>query len=129
MSTATHLMTAEELIKLPGGSCCYELVKGELLTMPLAGEEHGVLIVKVALPLALHVRRNDLGIVYGADTGFQIESNPDTVLGPDIAFVSKDRLKENGISSGYRLGAPDLVVEVISPRALPKESSKRSNDG
>jgi len=121
MSTATQLMTAEELIKLPGGSCRYELVKGELLTMPLAGEERGVLIVNVAVPLALHVRRNDLGIVYGAETGFQIESNPDTVLGPDIAFVSKDRLKENGISSGYRLGAPDLAVEVISPR----DSSKR----
>jgi hypothetical protein len=29
MSTASHLMTAEELIKLPGGSCRYELVKGE----------------------------------------------------------------------------------------------------
>jgi Uma2 family endonuclease len=121
MSAATHLMTAEELIKLPGGSCRYELVKGELLTMPLAGEEHGVLIMNIALPLAQHVRRNDLGIVYGADTGFQIESNPDTVLGPDIAFVLKDRLKETGISSGYRVGAPDLAVEVISPR----DSSKR----
>jgi len=119
-------MTAEELIKLPGGSCRYELVKGELLTMPLAGEEHGVLIINVTLPIAQYVRSNDLGIVYGADTGFQIESNPDTVLGPDIAFVSKDRLKETGISRGYRVGAPDLAVEIISPRDSAKRAEQKA---
>ncbi len=127
MSTATHLMTAEELIKLPGGSCRYELVKGELLTMPLAGEEHGVLIINVTLPIAQYLRSNNLGIVYGADTGFQIESNPDTVLGPDIAFVSKDRLKETGISRGYRMGAPDLAVEIISPRDSAKRAEQKAH--
>ena len=127
MSTATHLMTAEELIKLPGGSCRYELVKGELLTMPLAGEEHGVLIINVTLPIAQYVRSNNLGIVYGADTGFQIESNPDTVLGPDIAFVLKDRLKETGISRGYRMGAPDLAVEIISPRDSAKRAEQKAH--
>ena len=56
-----------------------------------------------------------MGVVYGAETGFQIERNPDTVLGPDVAFVRKDRVETTVISKGYRFGAPDLVVEVISP--------------
>jgi hypothetical protein len=34
-----------------------------------------------------HVRRNALGHVFGQDTGFRIESSPDTVRGPDLAFV------------------------------------------
>ncbi len=37
------------------------------------------------------------------------------MLGADVAFVRKDRVERAGISRGYRFGAPDLVVEVISP--------------
>jgi Uma2 family endonuclease len=113
MSTATHLMTADELIKLPHGRFRYELVKGELLTMSPAGEEHGVVIMNIAAPLTLYVKTNHLGVVYGAETGFKLESNPDTVLAPDVAFVSSERL--GTISKKYREGAPDLAVEVISP--------------
>jgi Uma2 family endonuclease len=114
MSTTTQLMTAEELLRLPDSPYLHELVKGELVTMPLPGEEHGAVIMNIAAPLAQYVKLNDLGVVY-AETGFQIERNPDTVLGPDTAFVRKDHVEKVGISKGYRLGAPDLVVEVISP--------------
>lgn len=115
MSTTTQLITAEELLRLPDSPYRHELVKGELITMSLPGEEHGAVIMNIAAPLAQYVRRNDLGVVYGAETGFQIERNPDTVLGPDVAFIRKDRVEQTGISKGYRFGAPDLVVEVISP--------------
>ena len=113
MSTATPLMTAEELIGLPRGRRRYELVKGELLTMSPAGEEHGAVIINLTLPLAQHVKANNLGVVYGAETGFKLESNPDTVLAPDIAFIRREHL--GTLSKGYRNGAPDLAVEVISP--------------
>lgn len=126
MSTTTQLMTAEELLRLPDSPYRHELVKGELITMPLPGEEHGAVIVNIAVPLALYVKRNDLGVVYGADTGFQIERNPDTVLGPDVAFVRKARVKETGISKGYRFGAPDLVVEVVSPSDNMKKVDQKT---
>ncbi len=113
MSIATNLMTAEELTKLPRGSFRYELIKGELLTMSPAGEEHGAVIVNLTVPLAQHVKAFDLGVVYGAETGFKLASNPDTVLAPDIAFIRRERV--GSISKGYRKGTPDLAVEVISP--------------
>ena len=114
MSTTSHqLMTAEELIKLPRGQHRYELVKGELLTMSPSGEEHGVLCATIAFLLSKYVRANNLGTVYGAESGFKLESNPDTVLAPDAAFISKDRAGTP--SKSYRLGSPDLVVEVVSP--------------
>src|SRR5712692_7326151 len=53
--------------------------------------------------------------VYAAETGFWISSDPDTVRAPDVAFVSQRRLDELGDVEGYWPGAPDLVVEVISP--------------
>jgi len=115
MSTTTQLMTAEELLRLPDSPYRHELVKGELITMTLPGEEHGAVIMNIGVPLGYHVKKNNLGVVYGAETGFQIERNPDTVLGADVAFVRKDRVERAGISKGYRFGAPDLVVEVISP--------------
>jgi Uma2 family endonuclease len=123
MKAATQLMTAEELIKLPRGRFRYELVKGELLTMSPAGEEHGAVIINLALPLAQHVKSHNLGRVYGAETGFKLESEPDTVLAPDIAFIKAEHL--GSLSKGYRVGAPDLAVEVISPGESKSKIEKK----
>jgi Uma2 family endonuclease len=105
-------MTAEELIRLPDDSMCHELIKGELLTMPPPGDLHGAVTMNLTLPLANHVKANNLGVLRAAETGFKLESDPDTVLAPDIAFIARDRV--GGPVSGYRNGAPDLVVEVMS---------------
>src|ERR1700730_3842989 len=125
MSATTQLMTAEELLRLSDSHYRHELVKGELIAMPLPGEEHGAVIMNIAIPLGYHVKKNSLGVVYGAETGFQIVRNPDTVLGPDIAFVRRDRVERTGISKGYRFGAPDLVVEVISPSDNVKKVERK----
>jgi Uma2 family endonuclease len=124
MSTATRPMTAEELIKLPSGEFCYELVKGELLTMSPAGEEHGAVIMNLAAPLSMYVKANKLGVVYGAETGFKLESDPDTVLAPDIAFIRRAKVGER--SKAYRMGAPDLAVEVISPGESKNKIEKKT---
>ena len=113
MSTTTHLITAEELIKLPSGRFRYELIKGELLTMSPADEEHGAVSVNLGAVLWQHVKANKLGVVYASETGFKLESNPDTVLAPDVAFIRRERV--GTVSKKYREGAPDLAVEVISP--------------
>ena len=112
MATTTQLMTAEELIRLDGPSR-YQLVKGELLTMPLAGAQHGAVTMKLSILLGNHVIANNLGTVFAAETGFKLENDPDTVLGPDISFVARDR--SGDISAGYYPGPPDLAVEVVSP--------------
>jgi Uma2 family endonuclease len=119
MSTSTALMTAEELIKLPRGQFRAELINGELKTMPLAGHPHGRITMRLSAPLAQFVWDHQLGEVYTAETGFRLTSNPDTVLGPDVSFISKQRLKEIGEVKGYWPGAPDLAVEVLSPGDRP----------
>ncbi|HWQ34522.1 MAG TPA: Uma2 family endonuclease [Blastocatellia bacterium] len=115
MNTTTQLMTADELLKLPRGQHRYELIRGELKTMSPAGSEHGVVIMRLAWRLAQHVEAGHLGETFGAETGFRIESNPDTVLAPDLAFVSRERIPPEGVPKGYWPGAPDLAVEVVSP--------------
>lgn len=127
MSTTTQLMTADELLKLPRGRFRYRLIKGELITMSPAGSEHGVVIMNLAAPLAQYVKANNLGIVFGAETGFIIEENPDTVLAPDVAFISREHIPESGIPKKYWPGAPDLAVEVLSPGDTTREVEKKVN--
>jgi Uma2 family endonuclease len=113
MSTTTHLMTAEELIKLPRGQFRYELVKGELLTMSPTGGKHGILLARISHILLIYADKIKAGIVYGGDTGFVLERGPDTVLAPDVAFVFSDRAEMH--SEKYLNDPPDLIVEVLSP--------------
>ncbi len=108
---------------LPRGRFRHELVKGELLTMPLPGEEHGAVSATLMVALAQYVKANKLGVVY-AETGFKLESDPDTVLGPDVAFVRRERI--GTISKKYREGAPDLAVEVISPSERPHAIKRKT---
>ena len=123
MSTTTHLMTAEELIRLDDDSMCHELIKGELLTMSPPGDLHGAVTMNLTGPLFNHVKANNLGVLRAAETGFKLESNPDTVLAPDIAFIARERLGPP--VAGYREGAPDLAVEVMSQwDSRPKAARK-----
>ena len=119
MTTTTQLMTAEELMQLDG-PYRYELVKGELLTMSLPGAPHGAITIKLAVLLHTHVVANKLGTVF-AESGFKLESNPDTVLGPDISFVAN--VHASSLAEGFFPGPPDLAVEVRSPndRRTPVE--------
>jgi len=111
MSTTTHLMTAEELIRLDDDSHCHELIKGELLTMSPPGDVHGAVSMNLSILLALHIKANNLGVLV-PEIGFKLEVNPDTVLAPDVAFIASDRVGARVL--GYRLGPPDLAVEVMS---------------
>ena len=114
MTTATTI-TAEELLLLPDNGMRRELVRGEVREMAPAGDEHGELAMTIGSELRQHVKINRLGRVYAAETGFIISRNPDTVKAPDAAFVRQEVIDATGRLRGFRAGAPDLVVEVISP--------------
>ena len=124
-ATSTALMTAEELMELPRGYYRAELINGELKTMPLPKLPHGRVATHLGVSLAQFVVKNELGEVYIGDVGFQLTWNPDTVVGPDISFVSKERLGRAGDVKGYWQGPPDLAVEVFSPGYRPGKVSKR----
>ena len=112
MGTTTHLMTAEELIELQDDGHRHELVKGVLLTMSPPATEHGKVQAAIIFFLKSFAQAKELGTVYG-ESGFKLETDPDTVLAPDASFIRSDRV--GAASKGYHFGAPDLAVEVISP--------------
>lgn len=113
-TTSTALMTAEELMQIPDDDLRHELINGELITMPPPGLPHGRIALLLGASLLQFVLDHELGEVFDY-SGFQLTVNPDTVLGPDISFISKQRLKQMEEIEGYWQGPPDLAVEVLSP--------------
>jgi Uma2 family endonuclease len=121
-------VTADELLRMPEDGFRYELIRGELRRSDLNGAEHGRVALTVAVALDAYIRVHRLGTAYAAGTGFQLAVNPDTVRAPDVAFVRKERADEIGDIRGYFPGAPDLVVEVVSPGDTYSEVVEKTFD-
>lgn len=124
MSTM-HAVTADELWKMPRQGMRCELVRGELRTISPAGGKHGFIAIKIGTYLNQFVAHHDLGCVLGAETGFRIANNPDTVCAPDAAYVSHARIPKAGIPDAYWPGAPDLAIEVVSPSDTVNEVDEK----
>lgn len=125
MSTTIEPTTAEELLMMPKDGFRYELVKGELKKMSPAGSEHGAVAMNVAILLGQYIKANKLGVVFAAETGFKLATDPDTVLAPDVSFVRRERIPQSGLPKAFYPGAPDLAVEVVSPGDTKKEVAEK----
>lgn len=116
----TPLMTADELLYVDIPNKRTELVKGVLVVHEPPGGRHGRLTAELTLVIGAYVKEHGLGTVYAGDTGFTLARGPDTVRGPDLAFVSKSRVPEADPVGFLELG-PDLVIEVLSAGDRPGE--------
>ncbi len=125
-SVTPTLMTAEELLQTSIPNKCTELVRGVLMVREPPGGRHGAVAAELCREIGNHVHAHQLGTVY-AETGFTLARNPDTVRGPDVAFVRNDRA-ENPVPVGFPEFAPDLVVEVLSPGDRPGEVLAKVGD-
>ena len=124
MTTAQKLVTADELLLLPDDGYEYELVRGVLTeNMPPPGDRHGEVVGRFASALIIYSDENDYGFVRD-NAGFRLESNPDTVRAPDVAWIAPGRVSES--IPGYQNFAPDLVVEIKSPSDTPGEVTERA---
>jgi Uma2 family endonuclease len=120
MPQPTHLVTAEQLERMPHDDYRYELVQGRLIRMSPVGAMHGAVTAALLTMLRQHAKARNLGAVW-TEVGFKLAVNPDTVRAPDVAFVARDRIQRSGIPKGFWRGAPDLAVEVLSDDDRPSE--------
>ena len=120
MATITKITTVEELSKHAADLGRCELVRGELILKSPTKSFHGIVTSTINAILHGYVRKKRLGRVFGAETGFVIERDPDSVRAPDAGFVHKDRLLRP-LPEDFYPGPPDLAVEVLSPSDRAKE--------
>jgi Uma2 family endonuclease len=120
LTSPPKIWTDEELMALPDDGNKYEVVDGEL-KVSNSGLEHGYIVVILVSALYNFVSSKGLGVVFDSSTAFSLKSgnkrfSSRCVPPPDVSFLSKDRLQGlKKLPKGFGQGAPDLVVEILSP--------------
>jgi Uma2 family endonuclease len=110
-TTATRLLTYDDLQQIPPDRNRYELIEGELFVSAAPNTEHQRKSGRLFRQVANHVEQHDLGEVLIAPCDVVFDASR-VVLQPDILFVSKAR--QSIVKPGCIDGAPDLVIEVLS---------------
>jgi Uma2 family endonuclease len=113
--TEVRRITGEELAQMPDTGLC-ELINGRIVPMSPTGEEHGRIEGNVYEALKGFVRSHRLGKVLVGEVGIYTRRNPDSVRAADVLFISNERYARRSGSSAYLDVAPELVVEILSPR-------------
>jgi len=110
----TRITTATELFDM-GSDAPFELIQGELVGVSPAGIKSNFVLSNIHGELFVFLRTNQLGRLSVAEGGFLVETDPDTVVAPDVAFVASEHLPNVIPQRGYLPVRPDLIVEVVSP--------------
>ena len=95
----------------------YELIEGELYMTPSPNVYHQTVLGRLFVFLTSFIEEKQLGATFCAP--LDVVLTPNDVLQPDVLFISKGRMgiiTENNIQ-----GAPDLVVEILSPGTLERD--------
>lgn len=112
--------TDAEFMALPDDGHRYELVNGALVDMGNSGAKHGYVCSTLMILLGGYVRLQRLGAMFDSSTAFKMKSG--NRRAPDISFVAKERLQGlEDLPDGFLEGAPDLVVEILSPGNTTEE--------
>jgi len=119
--TSTKQYTYQDYLKINDDNQ-YELIGGELLLVLAPKTIHQWICGELFGEIRNFVRRNNFGEVYDAPTDVYLSETEKPQ--PDILFISANRL--NIITEDNIKGAPDLVVEVLSPSTASRDKVKKS---
>jgi Uma2 family endonuclease len=105
-------VTLQQYLALPETALPHELVEGELRLTAAPSMWHQTVLNRLARPLEDFVESCKLGFVFRAPVDVILNRAAGLVLQPDIIYIRQDRT----VIVRERIeGAPDLVVEILSP--------------
>ena len=112
-TTIEPLMTVRDLEAMPEDGNRYEVIEGELFVSCAPGLTHQQVSMNIAFLIRSYLESHPIGLVF-ATPGLILTDLSGVI--PDVVFFRHER--SGAIVSGERLtGAPDLVVEILSPGA------------
>jgi Uma2 family endonuclease len=115
--TAHRKLTYEDYLRLPEDGSRHEILDGEHYVTAAPFLRHQSVVVELTSWIAPFVRRHRLGQVYVAPVDVLL--SPHDVAQPDLLFISNERLTI--LTEKNVQGAPDLVVEVLSPATRKRD--------
>lgn len=104
--------TYADYARLPDNHFRYEVIHGELHMSPAPTPMHQDIVTMLAFWLIQHVRQHNLGKVYVSPIDVHL-GDLATPVQPDAIFILQEKL--NIVTRKMVDGAPDLVIEVLSP--------------
>lgn len=109
---APRLMTVDEYFKTPETVKPMELAFGVLRVADSPTPRHQSAVAELFYTLRGHVRARRLGTMWLAPLDVVLDDRKALIVQPDLMFVSNER---EWIVQDRVRGAPDLVIEVLSP--------------
>jgi Uma2 family endonuclease len=120
--TEEKIWTYEDYLELDDG-IRYEIIKGELSMVPAPSLYHQRLSRKIEMIFIEYIEKHNLGEIFDAPVDVILDEQ--NTVQPDIVFVASENshiLKYKGI-----FGAPDLIVEIISPSSVYRDTHEKKN--
>jgi Uma2 family endonuclease len=116
-------LTYEDYCALPDDGLRYEIIEGFLFSEPSPRRSHQQVAGNLFVILRTHVREHGLGEVFIAP--FDVILDRQTVVVPDLVFVARQRagvVTERAVE-----GAPDLIIEILSPGTARRDRVAKLN--
>lgn len=107
------LLTTDEYLRTPETVLPSELIYGALRVAEAPTVWHQQAVCAFLLALAPHVRKRRLGRVLLSPLDIIFDWDKALILQPDLVFISHERWQ---VRRQKLVGAPDLVLEVLSPQ-------------
>ncbi|HRQ37994.1 MAG TPA: Uma2 family endonuclease [Chloroflexota bacterium] len=112
--------TYDDYLRLPDDGRRYEIIKGVLYVTNAPAYDHQYAVSQIFFALMQFVKANLLGTILPAPFEIHLPGIARPVL-PDIVFIGAARsLPDN---ARFFEGAPDLIVEVLSPSTIRIDQS------
>ena len=122
-------MTTEALLALPDNGTERWLIRGELQEKPMTVRNRLHSEVMASLTARLKNWRDSQpeprGKVLCGDAGVRLARDPDTTVGVDIVYISPEMSARQSDKTTLIEGAPELVVEILSPYDVLDEINEK----
>lgn len=115
---ASTRITWHDVLLMPEDGKRYEAIDGDLHVTAAPSRRHQRVSHRLAVELDRLLEEPGYGVIFEAPFGIEFPETEEGVQ-PDLIFVSKERL--HIVGEDWIRGAPDLVVEILSPSTAERD--------
>ena len=111
-------LTYADFVLLPDDGKRHEIIDGEHYVTPSPNTKHQVVVGNLYLSLGNYLREHPIGFVFLAP--FDVVFSNFDVVEPDLLYIARERM--DVLTKANVRGAPDLVIEILSPGTRRKDT-------